>query len=519
MKLSDISVYKEIVIQCHDNPDADTVGSGYVLYRFCRENGQNVRLVYSGKFRIERSNLLFLIEKLDIPIEYISSLEIKPELLILVDCQYCGGNVQQFAADRIAVIDHHNVSTALPELSEVHSNIGSCCTILWNLLKKEGYKKFLQDTDVATALFYGLYTDTNGLSEIAHPLDMDMRDSLNDHYSHSLIVQLRNRNISLSEAKIAGAAMMHAEYHPEYRYAIMQSEPCDPNILGLISDFYLSVDSVDVCIVYSILGTGVKFSVRSCIKEVRANDLAAYISDGAGNGGGHDDKAGGFLQNHLIEKNGIILSDMTETDRGNAVIGFIRKRMNMYYSSSIIITAGESRIDIGAMRLYRKMPVTVGWVRPKDLGRRCLTGKTVNIRMLEAEIQAEIKRDTVFLIGIEGEVYLNDYAAFKKNYDAHESPYRGSLEYDPTIWDSSTGERIEFMPYAKEAVFSGNSHIYAKQIDSITKVFTRWDEERYMFGRPGDYLAVREEDLNDVYIIKKEVFEKTYRSISGPHMP
>lgn len=33
MKLSSLDKYGEIVIQMHDNPDADAVGSGYAVYK------------------------------------------------------------------------------------------------------------------------------------------------------------------------------------------------------------------------------------------------------------------------------------------------------------------------------------------------------------------------------------------------------------------------------------------------------------------------------------------------------
>ena len=33
MKLSDLDKYEDIVIQMHDNPDADAVGSGYSLLK------------------------------------------------------------------------------------------------------------------------------------------------------------------------------------------------------------------------------------------------------------------------------------------------------------------------------------------------------------------------------------------------------------------------------------------------------------------------------------------------------
>ena len=32
MKLSDLAAYNPITVQCHDNPDADALASGYALY-------------------------------------------------------------------------------------------------------------------------------------------------------------------------------------------------------------------------------------------------------------------------------------------------------------------------------------------------------------------------------------------------------------------------------------------------------------------------------------------------------
>jgi phosphoglycolate phosphatase len=43
-----------------------------------------------------------------------------------------------------------------------------------------------------------------------------------------------------------------------------------------------------------------------------------------------------------------------------------------------------------------------------------------------------------------------------------------------------------------------------------TKVFSNWDTERYFSGKIGDYIAVSEADSNDVYIINRDIFERTY---------
>ena len=62
-------------------------------------------------------------------------------------------------------------------------------------LKEEGYDPN-ENKFVATALYYGLYTDTNRLSEVSHPIDRDMLDSLN--FNKAIVTEMSNSNISLN---------------------------------------------------------------------------------------------------------------------------------------------------------------------------------------------------------------------------------------------------------------------------------------------------------------------------------
>ena len=55
--------------------------------------------------------------------------------------------------------------------------------------------------------------------------------------------------------------------------------------------------------------------------------------------------------------------------------------------------------------------------------------------------------------------------------------------------------------------------IFAKPLEKGVKVFTAWDKEKYMLGKPGDYLAVRTDDYHDVYVVEKEIFGKTYTEV------
>ncbi|MBQ9141328.1 MAG: DHH family phosphoesterase, partial [Lachnospiraceae bacterium] len=176
MVLKNLERYDQIVIQVHDNPDADAVGSGYAVYRYFQSKGKDVRLIYGGKYEISKSNMLLLISELEIPIEYVKVLD-KPELLITVDCQYGEGNVQKFEARNIAMIDHHNTGRLSDDMAEIRSHLVSCSTICYALLKDAGFD-VNEDKRIATALYYGLYMDSNQLAEINHPYDRDMVDFL-----------------------------------------------------------------------------------------------------------------------------------------------------------------------------------------------------------------------------------------------------------------------------------------------------------------------------------------------------
>ena len=496
MRLKELLEYTDIVVQCHNNPDADAIASGFGVYTYLKKHGKNVRLIYSGKNRIQKANLVLMTAELDIPIEYVESID-KPELLVTVDCLYGEGNVQFFEAEKVAVIDHHQIAIKLPDLHEVHSNLGACATVVWNMLKKEGID-VNDDKRLTTALYYGLMTDTNNFTEVSHPFDKDLRDEL--EFNKSLILHFQNSNLSLQELEIAGKALLDYKYNEEYHYAIVEAEPCDPNILGMISDLILEVDVVDTCLVYSILSGGIKVSVRSCVREVKACELAEFVTEGIGSGGGHLVKAGGFIQFELLK--------CTAQEIGT----FLERRMDDYFSNVEIIYAKDYIADLSVMKSYRKCQLSLGYVESTDL---FPSGSKVNIRTLEGDLDIEIQDDIYIMIGINGEVYPIRKEKFERGYRRESGEYIFENEYEPTIREIVEGKAVSIVPYAKKCVTTGEVIIYVKQLPGRVKVFSSWDEEKYMMGRPGDYLAVRRDDLHDVYIIEAGIFKRTYMEVSN----
>lgn len=509
MKLRELEQYNPITIQCHDNPDADALASGYGLYCYFKDKGKQVSLVYGGRNPISKSNLRLMVDELHIPVQFLKT-EAGQELhvdglLITVDCQYGAGNVSKITADHVAVIDHHQIEIENLEMSHIIPGVGSCSTLVWNMLLEEGYALDGngEDNGLGTALYYGLYTDTNQFAELNNPMDKDLRESV--EFDGTLINRLRNSNLTLQELEVAGVAMLRYSFNDEYGFSVIKSQPCDPNILGLISDFLLQVDCVNVCVVYNETGDGYKLSVRSCVREVNASELAAFLTEGIGSGGGHYEKAGGFISQKLyVQKYRTLHAE-----------GYFNSRMAEYFDSFDLIYAKSYDAHLGTMKRYEKKKLPIGYVNIWEV---LPLGTPITVRTLEGDVDMVVEQDLIIMIGIRGEVYPNRMEKFKRSYTTQDRAYTyecdTDMKYLPTIKVRSTGETLTLTDYARVCVPSGTVHIYAKPLLRGVKVFTAWDKEKYMLGKPGDYLAVRSDDLHDVYVVEKKIFARSYEEVT-----
>lgn len=493
MRLADLLKYDQIVIQAHNDPDADAVGSGYALYRYFQSLGKDVRLVYGGRNAVSKSNMKLMISELDIPIEYVQHLD-PPQLLLTVDCQYGEGNVQPFEAQNIAMIDHHATGRISGENAEIRSQLVSCATLCYSMLKDEGFD-MNADVRIATALYYGLFMDSSQLSEINHPLDRDMIDFL--HYDKTLVTRLKYANFSLSELDTTGYAISHNRYIQQNRFSVVKSKPCDPNILGVISDFVIQVDSIDICVVYNEYSDGYKLSIRSCTPESAANEFAGFLTDGIGNGGGHTDKAGGFISKGRFAE---IYGNMD-------IEQFILDRSEEYFSNYDIIRYTDEISHPELLKCYRKKPADYGYVKCSDL---FSDGTKLRIRTLEGDVLLSCRSDIYIMIGSQGEVYPVEKAVFDEKYSPVDEKYAGEFEYPPSVINTADNVSHALMPHAHRCRSCSGQLIYARELDKFTKVFTAWDYETYMAGKKGDMLCYTSKNSRDVYIVKRKIFDEIY---------
>lgn len=299
--LRDLAKNKKICIQCHDNPDADTIASAFGAYIYFTDQGIDTRIVYSGAAHMQKFSVCYMVEQCHIPIRYVDELP-ECDLLLVVDAQYRQGNVTLFEHDNVAIIDHHYQLVEDCNSYWIKYDYQSCSTVIWELLKEEGYDVKANEA-LTIALLFGLYTDTSTYSDLYREVDMEMKMELTGDYP--VLERLTKSNMSVSELIIASEAMRNHEIDQEHNFAIIEVTRCEQSVLGIIGDFVIQVDSIFVSFSYTTTTEGYQISVRSCTDKVPANELAAFLCRDIGSGGGHLKKAGGRVSGkRLREKYG-----------------------------------------------------------------------------------------------------------------------------------------------------------------------------------------------------------------------
>ena len=158
---------------------------------------------------------------------------------------------------------------------------------------------------------------------------------------------------------------MKYQLDEEKRSGLIQVETgdCDKEGLGTLCEEVIQKEQLNLCVAYTEDPAGCKFVVRSMSETTRADEVAGYLSESVGAGGGQMNKAGGFISQYLFQ------AEQQEYEKADGKIdyyNYLCKRLSQYLNEYQVIRAEEYCPELELMERYKKKKIKLGVVRTID---------------------------------------------------------------------------------------------------------------------------------------------------------
>ena len=297
--LIDVLKGHDVVIQTHNYPDPDAIATAFALRYLLGLYNINARCVYCGK--IDKLSTQLMIKELHIDIALADTRPPRDEdYIITVDGQRSNSNFTDIPGEEVACIDHHPWTTSYEYKFVDHRAYGACATIIVDY--------FLDNdidipADIATALLYAIKVDTNNFCRRVTEEDIKAFAKLNAIADLKVMTRLGSNELELTDLRAYGAAIQNIVVYDVIGFVHIPFD-CPDGLVAMVSDFILSLDSVDLAIVYADRDGGFKFSVRSEMDDVPAGTITKMALEGIGDGGGHAEMAGGVIYPSFAHESG-----------------------------------------------------------------------------------------------------------------------------------------------------------------------------------------------------------------------
>lgn len=298
--LEDVRPKRKVLILTHNNPDPDTIaaaqGMKYILSKTLKKR---CTIAYQGI--VGRAENRELIKACNIDMYLSPKLNFaRYDYLIVVDTQPKAGNVYIPEGRAVDVtIDHHNYrsSTSMIKLHDVRPKAGSTSTIIAEYMK---HLNILPDTNTATALYYGIKTDTVGSGRSSNSHDLEMMAYIFPSISIKKLTRIENPELPKYYYKNLRKALDCAEILDDIMYCNL-GDVRNADLIAETSDFLLRMRDVKWSFVIGRVENMGYFSLRSKSSRMKVGRIAMVIVKGIGSGGGHMKSAGGQI--NLEDKN------------------------------------------------------------------------------------------------------------------------------------------------------------------------------------------------------------------------
>lgn len=318
-----------VLILTHDSPDPDALASGKALASLLKRAWNiDSRLKYSGL--VARAENQAMLNLLTPDWEHINgSLDMKPfSAVVLVDTQPTSGNnsLPENCTPQI-VIDHHQpIRSALKDVSyvDVRPRIGATTTMVFQYMMAA---KIEPDSSLATAMFYGLQTDTRGLARGASPVDERVYMRLLRLLDRKKLILVEQAGLSREYFRAFNQGLQATRVFGKAVYAYL-GEMHRPDFPAEMADILIRLESARVAMCMGYHDQTMYLSLRTePLSEQDAGLYAQRLVIGLGKAGGHGTMAGGQIKlsereipNLVVEVEKRYLEITGETSPGEGLI-------------------------------------------------------------------------------------------------------------------------------------------------------------------------------------------------------
>jgi len=283
-----------VLIITHDYPDPDCLASAFGVQHLLHFWGVKSAVISFGGF-VGRAENRAMIRTLNITTVPFMLTEIKDyERIVLVDSFPNKGNVPLPRDTTIhAVIDHHPNEPAADAACfyDVREEFGATSTIITEYLITAGCPI---TPKLATALFYGIKTDTGDMRRENVPEDVECYKMLFDIMDHHLLSRIENPDRDEEFFRILHRAVEATCTAGTFGYTYL-GNVSTPDYVAEIADLFHSLERLEWMVCSGIFKNHVFYSIRSKV-SARAGVIAEQIADRlGGSGGGHSRVAAGRI--------------------------------------------------------------------------------------------------------------------------------------------------------------------------------------------------------------------------------
>jgi len=285
---------ESLLIVMQNNPDPDAIAAACALRELAiRTADLNCRFAYGGTIgRAENRELVHYLGFAFYPFSQISPQ--KSDLIALVDTQpESGNNPLPAGVQPDIIIDHHPRIEASRGVvfADIREHYGATSTILWEYLSEA---KIDPPMPVATALFYGIRSDTQDLGREATQADIDAMESLYPIANKRMLSQIQQGRVPCDYYQMLSTALTNTR---KYSHALICSMGGmdNPDMNGEVADLLLRHEEIDWVMCYGFCDNQILISFRTQDDRMDAGAIARSVVENLGTGGGHARMAGGQI--------------------------------------------------------------------------------------------------------------------------------------------------------------------------------------------------------------------------------